>query len=193
MPGRAEEALAFFRQAADKYERLGDTAMEGVVRINLGSALLHLRRLDEARQEILRAIECNSRFEDAPERWSVWAVLASIEANAGNTTASAEAKQKAVADYLAYRREGGENHFVDGRICLDVTRALLAGDSAAATALLTQLADDPKASWLLTFIKALQAIAAGSRDRTLADNPELDFTMAAEVLFLIETLEKAGN
>ena len=32
---------------------------------------------------------------------------------------------------------------------------------------------------------------AAGRDRTLADAPDLDYTMAAEILFLIETLEKA--
>ena len=41
------------------------------------------------------------------------------------------------------------------------------------------------------FIRALQAIVAGRRDRTLADAPDLDFGMAAEILFLIETLEKS--
>ncbi len=41
------------------------------------------------------------------------------------------------------------------------------------------------------FIRALQAIVAGSRDRTLADAPELDFTMAAEILFLIATLDRS--
>ena len=40
---------------------------------------------------------------------------------------------------------------------------------------------------------ALQAIVAGSRDRTLADAPDLHYTMAAEILFLIETLEKGGK
>ena len=43
-----------------------------------------------------------------------------------------------------------------------------------------------------TYIRALQAIVAGSRDRALADAPELNFMMAAEILFLIETLEKHG-
>ena len=46
-------------------------------------------------------------------------------------------------------------------------------------------------AWFRPFIHALQAIVAGSRDRTLADAPDLDYTMAAEILFLIETLEKA--
>ena len=44
-----------------------------------------------------------------------------------------------------------------------------------------------------TFIKALQAIVAGRRDRTLADDPALDYTMTAEILSLLETLEKAGK
>ena len=39
---------------------------------------------------------------------------------------------------------------------------------------------------------ALQAIVAGSRDRTLADAPSFSPTMAAEILFLIETLEKSA-
>ena len=44
-----------------------------------------------------------------------------------------------------------------------------------------------------TFIRALQAIVAGSRDRTLADDPDLDYGMAAEILLLIETLEKRAS
>ena len=40
------------------------------------------------------------------------------------------------------------------------------------------------------FIRALQTIVAGSRDHSLADAPGLSSTMAAEILFLIETLEQ---
>ena len=32
------------------------------------------------------------------------------------------------------------------------------------------------------------AVVAGSRDPALADQPELDYTMAAEILLLIETM-----
>jgi hypothetical protein len=42
----------------------------------------------------------------------------------------------------------------------------------------------------LPFVRALQAIVGGSRDRALADAPGLDYTMAAEILLLIETLEQ---
>jgi hypothetical protein len=57
----------------------------------------------------------------------------------------------------------------------------------------SKLAAEPGAAWLLPFIHALQAITAGSRDRSLADAPELDYSMAAEILFLIETLDKAAR
>ena len=69
-------------------------------------------------------------------------------------------------------------------------QSLLAGDTAQAASLLQQPAANPDAAWLLTFIRALQAIVAGRRDRTLADAPDWDFSMAAEILFLIETLEQ---
>ncbi len=49
-------------------------------------------------------------------------------------------------------------------------------------------AANPEAAVLLPFIGALQAVFAGSRDPALADQPELDYTMAAEILLLIETL-----
>ncbi len=127
---RPEEAAAFYRQAADKYVEIGDVAKEGSARNNLADTLRKLRRLDEARQEIRRAIECKAQFGHASEPWKTWAILADIETDAGNPAAAAEAKRKAIACYLAYRRDGGENHDADGRISLAVTQSLLAGDAA---------------------------------------------------------------
>jgi hypothetical protein len=121
--------------------------------------------------------------------WKTWDILAKIETAAGSPAAAAEAKGKAIAGYLAYRRDGGENHFADGRLALAVTQSLLSGNAAEPAARLDQVATDPGAAWLLPFVRSLQAIVTGSRDRTLADVPELDYTMATEILFLIETLE----
>jgi hypothetical protein len=45
-------------------------------------------------------------------------------------------------------------------------------------------------TWIRPLIEALQAIVTGSRDRTLAETPGLDYKMAAEILFLLETIEK---
>jgi tetratricopeptide (TPR) repeat protein len=188
--GRTEEAATLLRQAADKYVEIRDAANEGKVRSGLSIRLGKLRRFDEARQEIRWAIECSSQFGHAVELWKTWATLADIETDAGNTAVAAEAKRKAIACYVAYRRDGGENHNTPGRICLAVTQSLLAGDPAKATSLLQHLAANPDAAWLLPFIRALQAIVAGSRDRPLADAPDLNYSMAAEILFLLETLEK---
>lgn len=187
---RPEEAAAFCRQAADKYVEMRDAANEGRARNNLAATLRKLRRLDEARQEIRRAIECHAQFGHASEPWTSWAILAGIETDGGNAAAAAEAKGKAMASYLAYRRDGGENHFPQGRIALAVTQSLRAGNPAEAASLLQPQAARLEAAGFGGFIRALQAIVAGSRDRTLADAPDLHYTMAAEILFLIERLEK---
>jgi tetratricopeptide (TPR) repeat protein len=185
---RPEDAAGFYRLAANIYAEGRDAAKEGIARSNLAKTMRRLRRLDEARQEIRRANECKAQFGHASEPWTSWAILAAIETDAGNTTAAAEAKGKAIACYLAYRRDGGENHHPDGRLSLAVTQALQSDDPAQAATILQQLAADPEAAGLLPFIGALQAVVAGSRDPALADQPELDYTMAAEILLLIESL-----
>jgi tetratricopeptide (TPR) repeat protein len=188
--GRPEEAVAFYREAVDRSVQSRDSAKEGIRRNNLAATLRKLHRLDEARQEIHRALECKEQFGHATEPWTSWDILSSIESDAGQLIAAAEAKRRAIECYLAYRRDGGENHYTDGRVSLAVREALLtSGPAAAASFLQVTAADSDLPNQARTFIEALQAIVAGSRDRTLADAPDLSFTMAAEILFLIETLE----
>ncbi len=187
--GRPEQAAAFYQQAADKYVELGDEASEGVARNNLGSALRKLRRFGEARHEVRRAIECKVPLGHTGSIWNAWGILSEIETADGTPAAAAEAKHKAIENYLAYRRDGGENHNTDGRICLAIAQALLTGVPGAVASLLQQSTADPDLpASLRTFVQALQGIVAGSRDRTLANG--LNYTMAAEILFLIETLER---
>ena len=191
---RPEEAEAFYRQAADKYIEIGDAAGEGRQRSNLAIILHTSRRLDQARQEIRLALECKEPFGHAVEPWRSWIILADIERDVGDAAAAAQARQKAIACYLAYRRDGGENHEKPGRLSLLLTQSLLEDNVAAAQSVLQQVAAEPELpTWLKSFLPPLQAIVAGSRDRHLADAPELGYTMAAEILFLIETLEKAEN
>jgi hypothetical protein len=142
--GLPEEAVVFFRQAAGKCFEGKDTAHEGLVRSNLAATLRRLPRLDEARREVRRAIECKAPLGHAAEPWKTWDILADIETDAGNSDAAARAKERAVAAYLAYRRNGGENHSGPGRLALAVSRSLLAGDPDAAASLLQQLAADPE-------------------------------------------------
>jgi len=187
---RPEEAIAFHRQAVDNSVESGDMAKEGFRRSNLAISLSQLRRFDEARQEIRRALECKAQLGHASEPWTTWTILASIETDAGNPAAAADAKGKAIASYLAYRRDGGENHTNSGRIANAVTQYLFTGDQAQATSILQQVAARPDANASYQdFFRALQGVVDGSRDRTLADATDLDYMMAAEILFLLETLE----
>jgi tetratricopeptide (TPR) repeat protein len=189
--GRPEEAAALFRQAADKYIEIGDIAGEGRQRTNLAITLRGLGRVDEARREAHRAIECKKQFGHALQPWTSWAILAEIETDARIRVAAMEAKRKAVAAFLAYRRDGGENHTYAGRLSLAVTQALLGGDAAGVASDLQQLAADPDLhAGYHPFLSALQAVVAGSRDRALADSEDVNYMQAAEILFLIETLEQ---
>jgi tetratricopeptide (TPR) repeat protein len=187
---RPEESVAFYRQAADLYVEIGDEAGEGRVRGNLGDTLWRLGRLDEARRQVQRAIECKAPFGHAAEPWKTWAILADIETAAHNLGAAAAAMDQARAAFLAYRRDGGENHSLAGRLALAVTGHLRAGDPAATRSLLRQIAADPdwQADEARTFIQTLDAIAAGRRDPALAEAPGLTYDLAAEVQLLLETL-----
>ncbi len=188
---RLENAVSFFRQAADKFADLSNCELdESASRSNLAEALHKLGRLEQARQEILRAIDIEQKLGDSVKSWRTWDTLAAIEMTDRNPIAAMEAKRKAIECYLAYRRGGGENYYIDGRISLAVTEYLLAGNVAAARLYLQRFAADPEYFDLHTFIEALQAIISGKLDRSFADAPDVHPTMAAEILFLIETLEK---
>jgi hypothetical protein len=163
---------------------------EGRCQSNLAETLRKLNRHDEARRAIRRAIACKAPLGHAAELWNSWAILSAIETDAGNPAAATEARRQARAAYLAYRRDGGENHLPDGRLALLVRQALAAGDPASVASQLQQVAAAPEAANLLSFLSALQAIAAGCRDLALAEDPALGFREAAEVLLLIEALER---
>jgi tetratricopeptide (TPR) repeat protein len=191
---RPEEAVAFYQRAAEIYGEIGDLAKEGVTQNNLAGTLRKLQRLDEARQAIRRAIECTAPFGHAAEPWKSWNILTKIETAAGNSAAAADARRQALAAFLAYRRDGGENQSEAGRLALAVRQALASGDPAEVTSSLQQLAADPAWAEHLPFLTALQGITAGSRDRSLAEDPGLSYDEAAEVLLLIEALEaEAGG
>jgi tetratricopeptide (TPR) repeat protein len=186
---RPAPAATFFRHAADKYIEIGDVAKEGITRGNLALALLKLHYLDRARGEILRAIECHAQFGHASEPWKSWDVLAEIEADSGNSAAAA-ARAEAIYRYLAYRRDGGGEHEGPARLVLDTIVKLRAHGLGAALSFLQQLAAAPDMTSLVPLIRATEAIVAGSRDRALADVAGFDCRMAAEILLLIESLEK---
>jgi hypothetical protein len=161
----------------------------------MANTLRKLQRLDAARQAIRRAIDCKAPFGTAAEPWKTWDVLNDIETAAGNSVVAANARDQALAAFLAYRRDGGENQSGSGRLTLSLRQLLASGgDPAEAASSLQQFTADPRAAGMLPFLTALQAITAGSRDRSLAEDPGLTYDQAAEVLLLIEALEaEAGG
>ncbi len=185
---RAEEAVVFYKRAAEIYCAIGDTASEGNAMTNLANTLRKLQRLDEARDAITRAIQCKQVFGHAAGAWVSWDILAGILTEAGNPAVATEARKKARTAFLTYRRDGGENQFPDGRVAQSI-HALTKIEPAEAASLLHQLAADSKTGLIPPFLNALQAVVAGSRDVFLAEDHGLSYSEAAEVLLLIEALE----
>ena len=191
---RPEDAVAFYRRAAEIYGEIGDQANEGITWSNLANTFVKLQRLEEARLTVRRAIECAAPFSHEAEPWKTWNILAVIETSAGNSAAAADARHQTLDTFLAYRRDGGENQSGSGRLALAIREALASSGPAEVASSLQELTADSVWAEHLPFLTALQAITAGSRYRSLADDPGLHYSQAAEVLLLIEALEaEAGG
>ena len=190
---RPEQAVVFFQRAAEINQALGDTVGEGRQLNNLANVLCRLQRFEEARAAITRAIQCMEAFGQAELGWSSWEILALIETEVGNPSAVAQARKQARGYYLAYRRDGGENQLFSGRIAMGLRQALAEGKQADAVSALQLLAVNPDFSNQLPFIDALNSIIAGSRDRSLVEDPRLSFDQAAEVVLLIEALDAVAG
>jgi len=188
--GGLEEAVVFYSQAADKRVTLKDVAHEGFTRNNLAATLIKLKRYGQARQEIRRAIECIEPYGHAAQPWKAWAIFQSLEEAEGNTGASASAREKAIELFLSYRRDGGENHSPAGQLFTWFRQALGKESHAAIRTMLGQFAGEralsPSAQALL---RALQAILEGSRDPALAEAPEFNYELAAEIRLLLEGID----
>jgi tetratricopeptide (TPR) repeat protein len=186
--GRLEESATFHRQAANIYIKLQSLVNEGRTRHSLANTLFDLRRYDEARRELQRAIECKRPYGHAATPWTTWNLLHNLEQATGNPQAAADARQQTIQSYLAYRRDGGENQEPGAKLCAQVAQAIQQNDSTeAAQALAGYLGPDAK-PWAKAMIPKLQAILHGSRDAALADDEALDYDDAAELLLLLERL-----
>lgn len=188
---RPEQAVTFYRQAVQHYIEINDVWKEGAIRSNLAETLRKLNRLADARTEIRRAIECVKQFGPEAESWIAYVILSNIERAAGKAAAAQAAQQQARAAYLAYRRNGGDNHTNSGRLALAVAQAMQAGAARQVANQLQQLAADPDWAVRLPFLRALQAIVSGSRDPALANDPNLRYTEYAEIVLLLERLAAA--
>jgi tetratricopeptide (TPR) repeat protein len=184
-----EESVTFHKKAADINFIIKNQVGEGDSRCNHAISLIKLRRYDEARQEILRAIECYKPYGHAAEPWKTWNILCEIEQAEGNPEAAAQAREQAIQLYLAYRRDGGENHEPGGRMCAWFEKELQNQEPEEIKKQLAGYENDPKIlPSLKPLIPKLQAILDGSRDPGLAVDPELGVSNAAEILLILEKL-----
>ncbi|NEQ50975.1 MAG: tetratricopeptide repeat protein [Leptolyngbya sp. SIO3F4] len=189
---RLEEAVTFYRQAADIYVAQGDLRYEGVVRNNIADKLYKLKRYDEARSEILRAIECYQPFGTAVELWKSFHILQDIETATGNSAAAHTAWQQARDAYLAYRQQGGYARQYGGKLVDHVLGLIAQQQTDQIAPLFEQLMGDADTSdWLKQFIPIVVTILNGSHDISLADDISLHYSNTAEILFLIDRLSGA--
>jgi len=186
--GRLEESATFYGQAAGIAAQLQDKGKEGLRRSNLGATLIKLRRYDEARRELYRAIECSQPFGHAAELWKSWALLHDLEQATGNAMASDAAREQAIASYVGYRRAGGESQSLQGQLFAVVSEAIQRGATTKAEQHLDELSREDIPAWAQTLVVALQAILRGDRDPALAADPNLDYMNAAELQLLLEAL-----
>ncbi len=184
--GRLEYAVTFYRQAADALVKLQDLRSEGRVRSNLADTLIELQRYDEARRELLRAIECNTSLGHAVEPWKTWDILCDLEKATGNYPAANVARQKAIETYLLYRRAGGVSQHNRYDVFDLVAQALRQGQAEAMLQQLTEISAEHNSDWAKSRIAKLQAILHGDRSASVVDDPDLDYTTAAELQLLLE-------
>jgi hypothetical protein len=116
-----------------------------------------------------------------------------IETTAGQAQAAADARRQALQEYLDYRRDGGENHSPEGQLCCYFGQALQVGQTGEIEQGIQELIKDPDygEAWK-PLVNALQAILQGNRDLALANDPDLHFHEAAEIIILLENLGTAG-
>src|SRR5262249_41642598 len=144
---------------------------EGIDRNNLARILLKLERFDEARIELLRAIEFEKPYGVVAQPWKAWNTLHDLEQAADHPQDAAKARQEAMETCRAYRRDGGENYEAGAQACAHIAQAIQTGAPPATTALAKQLREyletktDPRAKALFP---KLQAILGGARDPSLA-------------------------
>ena len=182
--------IAEWRQQFQNVQSV-DLRYEGQDRSNLANILIKLQRYDEARPELLRAIECKKTFGHAAEPWKTWDILHNLEQATGHAQAAAEARGQAVASYLAYRRAGGESQANTAPLFALVAQALQAGSPSATTEAAAKLAEMAKGDippWGLALLDKLQAVLRGDRAPALAADPALAYRDAAELQLLLESL-----
>jgi tetratricopeptide (TPR) repeat protein len=186
--GRPEDAATFYRQASEIYSTLQNLRYEGASRSGLAAALITLQRYDEARHELLRAIECLRIFSHAATIWNTWDILHDLEQATGNAEAAAEARGQAVASYLAYRRAGGESQSDQAGLFAMARQTIQKGTPTESKQTLDKWVEEDNSLLAKTLVASLRAILGGDRSPLLAEDPDLTYMHAVELQLLLEAL-----
>lgn len=193
--GRPETAVTCHQKAAELYGESGDARRAALQSITLADILRNLNRLEEARHAIRQGI---AQISAAPLNMALlaskcWAVLNQIETEAQDRAAAAAARSQAMSFLLAHRRQGGANDIDEGRYAGAVLNDILSRNPATVLPQLQQWSADPEAAEWHPFLRSLQDILSGNRERSFEENPALHFAAATELLLLIELLEQAAS
>ena len=187
---RPEQALGYYQQAVEIVCQSDNLYHEGSVRHNLALALLKLNYLDKARLELLRAIECQKSGGYTVFPWLTWGLLYDLEQATNNPQAAQNARQKAIHAFLAYRRNGGENYELVGRLALMVLEAIQQNNTVEIQQTIEQLLETWQSK---TYRHHLQSILNGDRNSALAEDSGLNYQQVVELKILLEQLQKTGN
>jgi tetratricopeptide (TPR) repeat protein len=186
--GRLEEAVRMYRRAVNDFGKQGQGLKDIGVRSNIAQALLELRRYDEARRELQVALEKSRSFGVAAEPWDIFGLLFAVEQAAGFPSAAAAARKEALREYLAFRRGGGECLY-NPKLFLHIIERQASGTTDDLLAELEEIQQDVNAHPDLRLLsRALVSVLRGNRDSAIAEDPDLHFLAAAELLLLLETL-----
>ena len=183
-----EESINIGWKAADICKEIGDVWYEGVIRNNTADSLIKLERYDQARTDLLRAIECKKPYIHDAQIWNTWSALYDLEQTCGKTEAALLARKEATDAYLAYRRDGGENNSVAGCLVLEIRQSILNGNRTDAQQLLEDALVDDSWDEHKNFLHKLQAIVAGNRNLALVEDERLNYMLGVELVLLLESL-----
>lgn len=179
--GRSEDSIRMIEQAIAIYVELKDIRYEGVSRNNLANTLLKLHRTAEARSQLILAIKCKSQFGHTATPWTTWAILNKLETTEGNTTAAADARQKAIQAYTAYRKDGGKSRNHRFNLIAATEQALQNKQEKELIQHLESTIEPDDPITYIALIKALISLLQGSHSPSLADDPDLDYMDAVDL------------
>ncbi|MDS4014197.1 MAG: tetratricopeptide repeat protein [Candidatus Accumulibacter sp.] len=141
--GNGEAAEDAYRQSLAIEVQCNNVAGQASTLLQLGNLYANvLGRPEDAVTHTRQAAERYLALRDAAGEGRARSNLADTLRRLGRRSEARQATRQAREAFLAYRRDGGENHSGGGPLAAEITRLLLAGDSASADALLAQLAGE---------------------------------------------------